>query len=853
MRTLKKTLCLVLCLAMMAGLCAVCASAEFTDADEIEYKEAVDVLTGIGVIDGFEAKDGTFAFQPDGTLTRAQACKIMACMLGIDEYAGECTFADSKDHWAAKYIAACAAEGIVNGYDENTFAPEDKLTGVAWAKMLLCAAGYDADYEGLKGADWQYYTIKLAKSKLNVEDKTNLCNGLPTGFDLTKPISRDEACQMAFTALFINFVVYDDNTVNVKAGDVEVTAGKVSSHTIDDTIAEENYETLKAGVTADDFGNPIDVWTYNPTGKKVLTVFAENQAPAYTFTATKDIEASEDADELSDMLNDKLKLTGKKALVFADADYFYVNGDRAKKTAGDAVVTDYEGTAIEAGSVVKVYATKTNVDIVVVEDYDLAQLTVKDLTSAQLKNIAKKVASGAIEANSDEALATQKVSADSDYAAFDECYDTEFADFDYADDDFVLVAVNAAGAVIGSKQAEIVEGKVTAKKGTGATATYTIDGVAYRCVDALAIGKEYTYALDETGVLAALIEGETAESTYAYLYNVVAGTGEKNDDGFAPTTYTAYVVLADGTKASYPTALVEGCVMKDATHGSAVAFYDFEECIVDYAINAKGQFVVNAVESTTDLTVGKNGTTYERKVVVGGETYYTTAETLFVFAKMNTAGTVMEVTTQTGYANVQITAKPCYVVTNVKGEATTVFVLNEDTGVDTTGTVAVLLDAAPVETYNAPGKANFFTYKVAVDGEEVDDGLVSVGAIIGTDGEAAELAAGDVFSYKTTGTGTVVASRQLAFEDMNNEVLYAGDYIYYKDSANKDVEISLEKAKVFTITATETATGYEYTVEEGGTFVAENEEDEVDGSMVGTFKVGTVDYIYIAVIIPLAD
>ena len=63
MRTLKKTLSLVLVVAMVLGLCVVGASAynkveDFTDdVDKIgdAYYEAVGVLTGIGVIDGFRA------------------------------------------------------------------------------------------------------------------------------------------------------------------------------------------------------------------------------------------------------------------------------------------------------------------------------------------------------------------------------------------------------------------------------------------------------------------------------------------------------------------------------------------------------------------------------------------------------------------------------------------------------------------------------------------------------------------------------------------------------------------------------------------------------------------------------
>ncbi|MEE0794215.1 MAG: S-layer homology domain-containing protein, partial [Oscillospiraceae bacterium] len=90
MRTLKKTLSLVLVVAMVLGLCVVGASAynkveDFTDdVSKIgdAYYEAVGVLTGIGVIDGMTET----AFEPQGTYTREQAAKIIAyMMLGKDK------------------------------------------------------------------------------------------------------------------------------------------------------------------------------------------------------------------------------------------------------------------------------------------------------------------------------------------------------------------------------------------------------------------------------------------------------------------------------------------------------------------------------------------------------------------------------------------------------------------------------------------------------------------------------------------------------------------------------------------------------------------------------------------------
>ncbi len=72
MRTLNKTLALVLALVMVLGMFGVASAADFTDDETIQYKEAVGVMTGIEAINGMG--DGTF--QPKSTATRAQVAQI---------------------------------------------------------------------------------------------------------------------------------------------------------------------------------------------------------------------------------------------------------------------------------------------------------------------------------------------------------------------------------------------------------------------------------------------------------------------------------------------------------------------------------------------------------------------------------------------------------------------------------------------------------------------------------------------------------------------------------------------------------------------------------------------------------
>ena len=57
------------------------AAAQFSDVAGTPYEKAVVYLTEKGVIDGFE--DGTFRLQ--GIVTRAQACMMIAQMLGAAE------------------------------------------------------------------------------------------------------------------------------------------------------------------------------------------------------------------------------------------------------------------------------------------------------------------------------------------------------------------------------------------------------------------------------------------------------------------------------------------------------------------------------------------------------------------------------------------------------------------------------------------------------------------------------------------------------------------------------------------------------------------------------------------------
>ena len=211
MRTLKKSLALVLALVMLLGLGVVGASADnaldnYTDADEIgdAYLEAVGVLTGLGIVDGMTET----TIVPQATYTRAQAAKIITTMvLGVNGakscVASYAPFDDvAANHWAAGYIAFCKEQGIIDGVTDTTFDPEGTLTGYQWAKMLLAAVGFNANNE-LEGSSWSLNTARIGR-------EVGLFDGDLAGADHT-PLRREQAMLYAFNTLSkVGQVVYSE-------------------------------------------------------------------------------------------------------------------------------------------------------------------------------------------------------------------------------------------------------------------------------------------------------------------------------------------------------------------------------------------------------------------------------------------------------------------------------------------------------------------------------------------------------------------------------------------------------------------------------------------------------------------
>ena len=215
MKTLKRTLSLVLAIMMVIGRVSITANAAqpttvneytlYSDEASIKYNVPVGVLTGMGILGGYP--DGSF--QPTKTLTRAQATKLISYVLLGADAAEELTKASDiaqiysdvpADHYAAAWIQFCTNKGIVSGVGDNRFNPDGEVTSYQLAKMILTAVGYNADAKGYKGEGWE---INVAADAVS----NHLFDGNLAGMN-SQSVTREEAALYLYNGLFATMVTY---------------------------------------------------------------------------------------------------------------------------------------------------------------------------------------------------------------------------------------------------------------------------------------------------------------------------------------------------------------------------------------------------------------------------------------------------------------------------------------------------------------------------------------------------------------------------------------------------------------------------------------------------------------------
>jgi hypothetical protein len=160
---LKKALSLFVALIMVFALMAPVFAATPTDVVGTTYEGSVGKLVALGIIQGYE--DGTF--KPDQNITRAEFAKIACYVVGqqaaADLAKGNTKFTDVKsDNWASGYINVASQNGMIKGYPDKTFKPNANVSYAEAITILVRALGMGPVVEG-KGT-WPANYLSKASS-----------------------------------------------------------------------------------------------------------------------------------------------------------------------------------------------------------------------------------------------------------------------------------------------------------------------------------------------------------------------------------------------------------------------------------------------------------------------------------------------------------------------------------------------------------------------------------------------------------------------------------------------------------------------------------------------------------------
>ena len=109
-----------------------------------KYETAIYWMDQNGIISGYP----DLSFKPDGTLNRAEFMKIMSLtydllhpandfLLEQNNYDGQCFNDIAPGQWYTTYVCYAKKQGIIEGYPDGSFRPEQNISRVEALKIVL--------------------------------------------------------------------------------------------------------------------------------------------------------------------------------------------------------------------------------------------------------------------------------------------------------------------------------------------------------------------------------------------------------------------------------------------------------------------------------------------------------------------------------------------------------------------------------------------------------------------------------------------------------------------------------------------------------------------------------------------
>ena len=670
MRNFKKFLALVLAM-LMVSACAVSVSAyaDQADIDATGYANAVAVLSDLGVIQG----DGT-NFNPNGTLTRAEAAVIAAKLAvgskKVEWTSATSFFKDvAPSHWGNAYINYVAQRGIMDGVGDGTFNPDGTLTLAQALTIAVKAGGRQADVAALTANNKYAY---WATPWMNIATVAGFDTDIDT-WNYEIPCTRAMFAKIAYNIIIndskikAGFGFGEVNSVvdTVKDGVVTFENGaQITEAAVNAGLAAAGYDKTVAEIV----GAKVAI-TY--AGGVVYAISVDTAITTYTYVDAKVENKFNDADK-KDLNAGKIIINGVEYVIVADvkADdtvdstviggaatttkYITVEWNGAETLTVKAIPTYYKAVAydddgngdferlfIDEYQIAKLVDGGTEDDPATTDTDAKVQVTKIDYVDAKIEDIAKiysatfsGIATTYGEApalvyvegkNVDVLELSEKVTgvvssikADK-YITIDKAY--EYAAAYVAPASWVL-GQNVTIYTINDKYVAVASADTGIESGM-VEKTVLVDKVAIEDGKAVISGYYYGAAFEAVTLKVAGIENDVDRlvARNAYL-NDKDNKIDYNKDNKVDDADKAFVAVALGTNKKDDGTIENALVLEDNT------FYDVKITSAGAYIVGKSAKTVPATEKV-DVAISISGSYIKR----GDEAYYRLADSYVVVAE----------------------------------------------------------------------------------------------------------------------------------------------------------------------------------------------------------------------------
>ncbi|NLY47055.1 MAG: hypothetical protein GX053_13855, partial [Tissierella sp.] len=193
----KRMLSLILALTMVLSMGVSAfgnALVQLTDIDNHWAKEEINFMTTKGVINGYD--DGTF--KPDNNMTKVEFYKVINHLMGYEEKADEVKFKDVKEsNWFYDEVAKALAKGYIK--DGERLNPNELITREEVVRIIGVAFELEKDAKAISDFTDSAMIILAARGYVGTLKAKGYINGYPDGtFGAKNNITRAEVVKMLF-------------------------------------------------------------------------------------------------------------------------------------------------------------------------------------------------------------------------------------------------------------------------------------------------------------------------------------------------------------------------------------------------------------------------------------------------------------------------------------------------------------------------------------------------------------------------------------------------------------------------------------------------------------------------------